>query len=219
MLYRGDSLHHVVDDELDVFASLGLRTVIDLRSSRELDEFGRFRHGTPNLVHQHVPLIDAAGPSSVPQTVRPRTLAEAYIAMATAAQPAVARIVDQLAGPGGLPALFHCTAGKDRTGIVAAIVLSAIGVIDEDVVTDYALTANSRAARQAWLRQNDPQYLAYLESLPPEALEVRADAVQSMLDQLRTDHGSVTDYLVNGGLPAEAVNRLAASLLEASPGN
>ena len=48
-----------------------------------------------------------------------------------------------LAQPGALPAVFHCAAGKDRTGILAGLLLSSLGVSDDDVVADYALTAEA----------------------------------------------------------------------------
>src|SRR5207302_1115169 len=76
------------------------------------------------------------------------------------------------------------------------------------------LTAESRAARYDWLAVHDPDYLAFLQSLPPEALEVRAEAIEAMLDRLRTDHGSVADYLTAGGVSPEAIERLGDALLE-----
>ena len=213
-LYRGDTLHHLDGEELEVLAGLGLRTVIDLRTENELEQRGRFRPATQELRHLHIPLIDEAGPSAARPANTLRTLGDGYISMATGARGPICRAVSALAEPGGLPGLFHCTAGKDRTGIVAAIVLSVVGVVDEDILADYALTAESRAARYDWLAVHDPDYLAFLQSLPPGALEVRAEAIEAMLDRLRTDHGSVADYLTAGGVSPEAIERLGDALLE-----
>ena len=214
-LYRGDTLHRLDVDEFEVLAGLGLRTVVDLRSDQELEEHGRFRHGSETLRHHHMPFIDEVGPSASRPVEAPRSLADGYVGMAIGARTAIARAVGVIAAPGALPAVFHCTAGKDRTGILAAVILSAIGVVDDDVVADYELTAETREARQEWLAVHDPAYLAYLETLPPEALEVRGDAVQAVLDRLRSDYGSIASYLAGGGLDLEALDSLAAALLEA----
>ena len=57
-----------------------------------------------------------------------------------------------MADPDGCPLVFHCAAGKDRTGVLAALVLSTLGVPDPDVAADYALSADAMARRLAWLR-------------------------------------------------------------------
>ncbi len=213
-LYRSDTLHRLDGDELDLLAGLGLRTVIDLRTDQELTEHGRFRHAGPGLRHHHISLIDQAD-ASAPETPQPRrSLGEGYVAMATDGQAAAVRAVEALAEPGGLPAVFHCTAGKDRTGILAAIVLSAIGVVEEDILADYELTAESQTARWAWLAVHDPAYLTFLQSLPPEVVQVRPEAIQMVLDRIVADHGSAAAYLVGGGLAPAALERLAEALLE-----
>ncbi len=217
-LYRADTLHRLDGEELVLLTSLGLRTIVDLRSANELELHGRFRHAGDDVRVRHIPLVDEAGPSANPPPApaarpdSPRSLGDAYTAMATRGQKSIARAVGALCEPGALPAVFHCTAGKDRTGILAAILLAAVGVRDEDVLEDYALTAESRAARYDWLAVHDPDYLAFLQTLPPEALEVRSEAIQVMLDHLRADHGSVVEYLAAGGLSIAALDRLADAL-------
>jgi protein-tyrosine phosphatase len=113
-----------------------------------------------------------------------------------------------------LPGVFHCTAGKDRTGILAAVLLSAFGVLEEDILADYLLTAESREARYEWLAIHDPDYLVFLQTLPPSALEVRTEAVELMLDAVREEHGSAANYLIAGGLDPTSLERLTDELLE-----
>jgi protein-tyrosine phosphatase len=217
-LYRADTLHRLDGEEVVLLASLGLRTIVDLRSANELELHGRFRHAGDDVSLHHIPLVDEAGPSANPpasaaQPDSPRSLGDAYTAMATRGQESIARAIGALCEPGALPAVFHCTAGKDRTGILAAILLAAVGVRDDEILEDYALTAESREARYAWLAAHDPEYLAFLQTLPPEALEVRSEAIQVMLDHLRADHGSVVEYLTGGGLPVAALDHLASALV------
>lgn len=213
-LYRADTLHRFDDEDRVRFGELGIRTVVDLRGRHELERDGRLGH-VDGVRYHHVPLLDQAGVGAE-QAVDARvpSLADAYVAMAERGRAAVARCVGLLAEPGALPAVFHCTAGKDRTGIVAAVVLSAIGVLEADVVADYALTAASRGARRAWLAVHDPAFAAHLDTLPPEALEVRPAAIAALVEHLRLAYGSAAAYLRAGGLADGALARLRQGLLE-----
>ncbi len=215
-LYRADTLHRLEGPDLDVFLELGLRSIIDLRSRHELDDHGRFRHDGALVVH-HVPMIDVVGGPRRPIQPAPdaplRSVGEGYISMADEGRPAIGAAITLLAEPGALPAVFHCTAGKDRTGILAAIVLSALGVRDEDIVDDYMLTGESRAARNAYLRVHEPDYYAFLANLPATVRDMHGDAIPTLLAWIRTEHGSVPAYLVASGVDEDIVDALRANLL------
>lgn len=217
-LYRADTLHRLDGSDLDVFLELGLRSIIDLRSQHELEDDGLFRHAGGALVVHHVPMIDVVGgPRRAIQPApdaRPRPPGEGYIAMADEGRRAIGTAVALLADPGALPAVFHCTAGKDRTGILAAIVLSAIGVRDEDIVQDYMLTGESRAARSAYLRVHEPDYYAFLASLPVTVREMHREAIPTLLAWIRAVHGSVPAFLLASGLDEDTLVALKANLVE-----
>ena len=216
-LYRADTLHRLDGPDLDVFLELGLRSIVDLRSRHELDDHGRFRHDGALVVH-HMPMIDVVGGPNRPIQPAPdaplRSVGEGYISMADEGRLAIGAAVTLLAEPGALPAVFHCTAGKDRTGILAAIVLSAMGVRDEDIVDDYMLTGESRAARNAYLRVHEPDYYAFLANLPATVREMHGDAIPTLLAWIRAEHGSVLAYLVASGVDEDTVDALRANLLD-----
>jgi hypothetical protein len=217
-LYRADTLHRLDGPDLELFLGLGLRSVIDLRSKHELDDHGRFGHDGALVVH-HMPMIDVVGGPK--RLVEPapgapqQSVGEGYIAMADEGRRAIGNAVALLAQPGALPAVFHCTAGKDRTGILAAILLSAIGVPDDDIVDDYMLTGESRAARNAYLRVHEPDYYAFLANLPATVREMHGDAIPTVLAWLRARHGSVAGFLLANGVDEDALAALKANLLEA----
>ena len=217
-LYRADTLHRLDGADLHLFLDLGLRSIIDLRSQHELDDHGRFRHDGALAVH-HVPMIDVVGgpkrPVEAAADASPRSVGEGYISMADEGGRAIGDVVALLARPDALPAVFHCTAGKDRTGILAAIVLSAIGVRDADIVDDYMLTGESRAARNAYLRVHEPEYYAFLANLPATVREMHADAIPTLLAWMRTRHGSATGFLLANGVEEGSLAALKANLLEA----
>ena len=216
-LYRADTLHRLDGEDLDLFLDLGLRTVVDLRSQRELDDNGRIRHDGVPVVH-HVPMIDAVvGPKRVVERApgaEIQSVGEGYAAMADEGRFAIGQAVSRLAEPGALPAVFHCTAGKDRTGILAAILLSALGVRDEDIVDDYMMTGQSRAARNAYLQLHEPDYYAFLVNLPDTVREMQADAIPTLLAWVRARFGSVTGYLRASGVDQHRLAALRASLLD-----
>jgi len=217
-LYRADTLHRLDGSDVGMFLELRLRSIIDLRSRHELEDHGRFRHAGGALVVHHVPMIDMVGGPSRPIQPTPdaplRSPGEGYISMADEGRRAIGDAVTLLAEPGALPAVFHCTAGKDRTGILAAIVLSAIGVGDDDIVHDYMLTGESRAARSAYLRVHEPDYYAFLASLPTTVREMHGDAIPTLLAWIRAEHGSVPAFLLASGVAEDTLAALKASLLE-----
>jgi protein-tyrosine phosphatase len=219
-LYRADTLHRIEGPDLEVLGGLGLRTVIDLRNAQELENHGRLKHDLVDLTVHHLGMVDEVGSAGTATTTPtfpadpPPNAGQSYISMAERGQRSIARAIELLAAPGALPGVFHCTAGKDRTGVMAALLLSALGVGDDDIATDYVLTAESRPARQAFLDVHDPDYASFLNSLPGWVRETKAESVLTMLDHVRAEHGTATAFLLAGGLPQEALDRLASTLLE-----
>jgi protein tyrosine/serine phosphatase len=215
VLYRADTLHRLSTADLQCLVDRDVHTIIDLRSSTEVTEHGRVQLGGHAITYHHLPMIDETQRAAEPETREiPATAGEAYVLMKNAGGAAIAQAVRLLAAPGGLPAVFHCMAGKDRTGILASVVLSAIGVSDEDVIADYLLTADTRAERDAYLAEHDPDYLVFLESLPPGIRDVVPESMQMFLDAVRRDHGSMHGFLTDVGVTGDVVEQLKANLLE-----
>ncbi|WP_188304851.1 tyrosine-protein phosphatase [Streptomyces sp. CBMA123] len=161
---RSDGLNHVTAEDLGPLGALGLRAVVDLRGPEEVREAGPDRLPDGVAVH-HLPLL--ATDFDIHLTLR-GALADRSpdkqravlgdgraAAMMTglyrwfvtdpAARERFAALLRLLAAPDGVPLLFHCSAGKDRTGWAAALVLTALGVDRETVLADYLLT-NARSA-------------------------------------------------------------------------
>jgi protein-tyrosine phosphatase len=133
-LLRSDGLSRLDESGTAMLARLGLRTILDLRTSYEAEMAPSPDLASHGAVTVHISLIgeDFAG--------LPDELGEIYDFIVDERGAAIALAVRSLASPGALPGLVHCTAGKDRTGIVIAFVLAAIGVPDEVIAADYALT-------------------------------------------------------------------------------
>jgi len=110
------------------------------------------------------------------------------------------------------PLVFHCSAGKDRTGLLTIILLSTLGVIDEDVIADYCLSAPSTKAIYDRLK-SDPQLAPDTNSLPAYFWEVTPHIVSWFLTSLRNKYGSSMNYIRKHGANDSLANRLEKALL------
>src|SRR4029079_4896094 len=142
-LFRSDSLHRMSAADVGrLLNDLGVATVVDLRTANERERGGLVPAESSETIRSlHVPMIDDLfADRSERRAARTTDMGEGYAAMLALAGGQVAAVLRLLAEPDVYPAVFFCAAGKDRTGVLAAIVLAMLGVDDEDIVADYALT-------------------------------------------------------------------------------
>lgn len=144
---RADDLSIVTDEVADRLVADGLRAVIDLRSADEVGFTGRGPLGTRSAVsYHHVPLMADIGQADAGKVpLSQATFGELYVRMYETAS---AQLVTALAIIAHAPgtAAFHCAAGQDRTGVLAATLLLTLGADTETIVTDYGRTGQNSAA-------------------------------------------------------------------------
>jgi protein-tyrosine phosphatase len=210
LLYRSDHLSPTV--ELTSWVRSNTRTVFDLRTSMEQDRMGRYV-GTDLATATRVierPILDGA---MIQERARAGNLdlAAMYQAIAFEHADEIADVVTLIADPANLPALVTCTAGKDRTGVVAAVVLRALGVPAEDVLADYERSA----AAADGLRERIVGRLTGvdLSKVPAAAFAVDRAALEAVLDGIDERFDDVGDYLAAAGAPAYITERLRAALV------
>jgi protein-tyrosine phosphatase len=186
-------------------AAVGLRTAIDLREPIErandpVDGLG--------LEARAVPVF---GGGVDVQT--PRGLTELYADIIEACGPRFAEATRILAGPDALPGLVFCSAGKDRTGILCALVLSAVGVSDEDVATDFALSADAISGEF----RAELEARAMLAGVTEQALAVSmgapAELMSGLLADIEAARGGAAAYLMGHGLSDGDLGALRRALL------
>jgi protein-tyrosine phosphatase len=219
VLYRADGLSQLTPRDRDVLRPLGLRTVIDLRSHGELAERGQLAVDTFEIDFVHLPILDVLWPhdDSTHFADDREFLLWAYRDMLDVGAHRFAAAVRRLAQPAALPAVFHCTAGKDRTGLVAALLLSAIGVRREHVLADYALTAAGIERMLVWAQNASPESAQRLAATPSWYFAALPDALDEILDDLCAAHGTVREYLLSVGVKREELDHLADALLDPTP--
>jgi len=217
-LFRADGLYRLTTDDLEVVRTLGLRTVIDLRTEQELDLHGRFPFEYHPITFHHVPVMDSTW-SGMPQIeVTDRDPAEflewAYLDMLEQTPERFARAFEHLCEPDLLPAVFHCAAGKDRTGVLAMMVLGALGVPDEVIIADYALTAEAMERMREWARREAPQLSQRWKETPSQFMAAVPEAMHRVLTVVNGRHGSVRELVLHLGVTPDSLARLEVSMLE-----
>jgi protein-tyrosine phosphatase len=208
-LFRGAGLQRLSGDDLEVVRELGLATVIDLRTDGELEATGGY--ALPATFH-HLPMLttiwDLTGVD--PTAPADAYLASRYVEMLDEGAATIAATMRILSRPESFPAAFYCAAGKDRTGVLAALVLDAIGVELDHIVADYHLSkerverirARAAAASGAMLVQ------------PPPFMQAPAGAMRLLLESIREEYESTRAYLEHLDVDRDVVDAIAANLLE-----
>jgi len=216
LIYRADGLGRLTANDIETLRPLGLRTVIDLRTDAELVQRGRFPHESYQVNFHHLPILDATwahDQPTPPDQDATGFLLDAYRQMLDAGPDRLAAALRVLALPGSLPAVFHCAAGKDRTGILAALLLGAVGVTNEHVVNDYALTGEAIARMREWAAEHDPSMAAAMASAPAIYMSAEPRAMELLLDGIVAEHGSVREYVHRLGVSSLELDWLTDALL------
>jgi protein-tyrosine phosphatase len=209
-LFRADSPHRLKGEDWETFAALGVRSVIDLRRPFEVEEHGRVPEAEGlryfNPVLEHIDWAEVPHPDGIQHE---RWLADRYLNFLDDGRAGLSASLRVIADPAAAPVVVHCMAGKDRTGVVCALALSLLGVSDEDIATDYALTEVAMASLTEYLRAHNPEAIEgndHMFDSPPAAMLL-------FLADLRTLHGSVEKYVREIGVSAEQVATMREHLL------
>lgn len=124
----------------------------------------------------------------------------------------IVEVLHVLADPENLPCIFHCNAGKSRTGIIAMMILGALGVADDDIIADYMLSArHMEEFLNRW--SADPNTAATIMEVPSYMWIVEPDSMYRFLNVLRERYGSFRDYLKLRGADDALFERLETTLL------
>ncbi|MCQ1853954.1 tyrosine-protein phosphatase [Neorhizobium galegae] len=211
-ILRGDALHRLSKADIETLLDNGLATVIDLRNAQEIAVEANPFAGHAEVRYHNTPLFSALAPvEMMANAVVSFDMGDRYCQAIDDCQPAIAEVLKTIADAPDGAVLFHCSAGKDRTGVISALLLANAGVDETTIVEDYALTATISGPLIARLRDRA------LDRGTPAALVdiVLASEPRSMrqaLDHIGKNYGSVQDYLVRLGLDEPAMARLRSRL-------
>ena len=194
-IFRSDDLSSLVKNDLDYLSKIPLVSVVDFRSENEIQ---KAPDKIPDSVKGKYLYSIKPGNLDASQMLSPemnipidRLMTELYGLFVTDSV-----IIDQyrkffalLQDTSQIPLLFHCSAGKDRTGMAAAFILFALGVDEETVMEDYLLS-------NKYLEGKYVHIIAQYPQLKP-AFGVKREYLEIALNQIKQDHGSIENYLQN----------------------
>ncbi len=216
-LFRSGGLSKLTAPDLELLGSFGLRTVLDLRSHAEV-EAGAFPVHAHAIDFRHLSIMDQTWDPAVALAAGVTTtsfLHGAYTSMLADGTDRFAAAFDLLAAPGAFPAVFHCAAGKDRTGLLAMLLLGALGVDTETLVADYVLTQEVMPAFLASLAAEDSERAEAARTHPPAFFQADGPAMRMVVADIERQHGSVRAYVGSIGVTDETLAVLADELLDA----
>lgn len=216
-VYRSDALHRLTPRGTQALSALDITTVIDLRAPAEVSR--RAWQPPPGWrgKHLHIPLRPAIPDwtaYSKAQLDAPGFAALHYLETVKHGRAAVEAVVQVLADPARLPAVFHCAAGKDRTGIIAALVLTLLGVPARHVADDYVL---SNVATRRWEATiaaggHDDTQTAWAY-VPPAMLTADPRSMTTFLDHIQHAHRTAADLAAVIGITGPVLQQLRGNLL------
>jgi protein tyrosine/serine phosphatase len=214
-VFRSDGLQHLTAADLKKLKEeVRLGTVIDLRSPVEVEEIGT------GAIAEHAEIIPLPlfrqtreqAEAQRPQFAMPSNMGELYFLMLTFAREPIVEVVRILARA-ETPTVFHCAAGKDRTGVISALLLSILGVPDQTIVADYAFSRQNIDAINARLNASD-SYQRLMSDMPADAYDADPAAMELFLGKVRAEHGGMLEWADAAGIDADTRARLVARLLE-----
>jgi protein-tyrosine phosphatase len=220
-LFRADGLHRSPPADRTRVGDIGITQVVDLRTDAEIEREGRFE--LAGVEWYHTPILQslqdfaAAGRPSDPIDL----LCHHFEHMVETNLGPLVEAIGQVAEAAERgPVVFHCTAGKDRTGVVAALILAGIGVTGEDIARDFARSADGVRRMVEWYRQTtgeapvDRMAEAGIDpAMADIILSAKAATMDAFLARLAAANGDVASYLQTIGA-ADAVARIGRILLD-----
>src|SRR5262245_44213920 len=236
LVFRANALNRLTDADIEVLAKLELSCVVDLRSEYEIRMIGPDRLPSPAparlvalpladpdheffasvtaVIRGDASLIAAYGPLNRDELVNRMVGAYRWLATSVAAPTAYGTVLRLIADAGALPLLFHCTAGKDRTGWLAAVLLSALGVDRSVIVEDYLRTTELNQPGIAHVMSRLEGRVADPTAVLP-MLEARTEYLCEAFTAAEHAYGDMAAYLREGlGVDDRVLAELRGNLLD-----
>jgi len=204
---RSGSLFGLTEHGKARLLDLGVQCVVDLRSHKEVSSRPDTVIEDSRFCWHHLPMLDhiySCMAQDLPDSFPP-SLEEMYLSLLEESAAVFGQLFELFAHPDYQSYVFHCTAGKDRTGIVAALLLSLAGVDEQTIVEDYA---HSEELLSDLISKVD------LAGLPPYILASRPQTMQALLCHLNVRYGGIQGYLCEIGVTPADQAKVLKKLLD-----
>ena len=217
---RSDNLRGLTDEgAVRLVRDLAPRLVVDLRTEAECAREGRGLADEAHVRYVNLPLQPKAALDAEQVAAGLATnLFDDYVLQIRDNGGPLLAAMELLSQEEALPAVVHCTAGKDRTGVLVALLLDLLGVDREEIVADYAATTGNMPGILARIRSSSFFQGNGLAAAPAWIFESTPETMRAFLSWLDEEHGGTERWATTHGLSPSAVERLRANLLEPPPG-
>jgi protein-tyrosine phosphatase len=213
-VFRSDSLQSVTAEGTTLLhETLGVRTLLDLRGEDEVSSEGRGALADRDVRYVNLPLVQEDGTLvSYLENGRTVDLVPRYLSYLDSPGRAMLRAIELISEAETSPTVFFCAAGKDRTGVLSALVLRLVGVEAEVVVDDYVLSAESAEVILRERLMPSAAYAHNVATLPREVYTAEAATMRRFLAALDERYGGAERWALDHGLAPEVLARLRAAL-------
>lgn len=217
-VYRSGEFRNLSREDLQrLTGELRVKTVLDLRSGNELKNNGKGLLAETNLRYCNIAFMtDGDGD---PETNRKRyahctNMGDFYLELMRQKEfgKRVVQALEMIAEPENHPLVFHCAVGKDRTGMLAAMLLKLLGVKEADIIEDYTLSEPYMDELFAKLKANPPKDAPPLD-IPDYFWKASAASMKKLLSTLTKEYGSIEEYLKEMGMTEDLPQQLRKALL------
>lgn len=204
---RGDSLHGLTKEDEEYLDDYGVRLVIDVRGKNEA-----FMHpdhiDKKQIKRLHVPLLDHIQSEAMLGKM-PDDMGDMYIGLVEKSKDGLKEIFTRMADAEGVT-LYHCTAGKDRTGIITMLVLKLAGVPDDVVLADYAVS-------ETYMKEMFEKQRGMVEKagvkVPEYVFRSKPEYMRKLMEHIAQKYGTAKDYLMDIGLSDAEIGRLKGKIV------
>ena len=216
-LFRSGQLHEMTQNDFGQLREhIGLATVIDLRSTYEIERQGIGLLSGSGIRYHNISFIsDGGNRTANEKRYKGLTDMSGLYLNLMRQKDFGKRLIEALeivAATENQPLVFHCSAGKDRTAILAAVLLGVLGVRSQDIIEDFCLSAPYTVVLLKRM-QGDPRWAEDAKALPDFFWKVSPDSMALFLNTINKEHGSIRGYLEAQGAEITLAPRLEKSLL------
>lgn len=215
-VFRSGDLAKMSDSDYNHLADeIALNSVLDLRSDMETKK-GICPLTKAGITYYNIPFMHDGGDREEEDRLFSQFSNMGHFYLHLVQDPefgkSVLQALELIAEPDNHPLVFHCAVGKDRTGILAAVLLSVLGVADDDIIEDYSLSGPYMD--ELLVREEDnPEFVKAIERLPEYFWKAAPESMTLFLSTLQREYGSVEDYLNAQGIESSLIHRLKKALL------
>ena len=215
LYFRAGRQDRMTNKDLAQLSDLNISTQIDLRKQEEVLDQGRGPLEDMGAKYINISVIPEGGSEKLNKLVGDTGISgKRYLGYLEFGPTSWLRLFGILADEENLPVLLHCTAGKDRTGVSTAFLLSVLGVSRDIIEADYLLT-NLDTERQADFIESTVGYPeGYNREKMISIAGVPKDAMKDFLDGVESKWGSVVEYLEKIGVTQEQMDQVRLNFLE-----